>query len=141
MSRLTVGIKVKGVREVAQNLGIAQNDIKRVAGEAMYDVGKQIIEEAKVQCPVDTGALRNSAILTPPVAEADGVLVTGGFGTGDVVNPKSGVATEQYAVPVHERLDVHHPTGKAKFLEDAAYAARDELEREVVKRVARLVGR
>lgn len=32
--------------------------------------------------------------------------------------------TQSYALPVHERVDVNHPTGKAKFLTDPFKAMR-----------------
>lgn len=39
-------------------------------------------------------------------------------GNGDPINPKTGERASEYMVAVHERLDVEHPVGKAKFLED-----------------------
>lgn len=38
-----------------------------------------------------------------------------------------------YAVIVHERLDVRHPRGHAKFLEMAALEAQQTLERDIAK--------
>lgn len=40
-----------------------------------------------------------------------------------------------YAVPVHERLDVYHPTGQAKFLEQPLRTERDEMARIVRSRL------
>lgn len=138
---LVLRIEVKGIDQVIRNLGIAQDAIKDVVGEALRAEGESILEEAKMECPTQTGTLKDSGFVTGPVQEKEDVHVVCGFGTDNVVNPLSGVPTSQYAVPVHERLDVNHPVGKAKFLEDPARRASGTLEGRVGDRVARLVGR
>lgn len=44
--------------------------------------------------------------------------IIGYGGNGDPINPKTGKRASSYMVKVHEDLNVFHPTGKAKFLED-----------------------
>lgn len=141
MPQYVLRINVKGVEQVIRNLSIAQDVIRRAVGDALQAEGELILEEAKNQCPTETGALRNSAFITPPVQDPKEIRVICGFGTDAVVNPKTDTPTKQYAVPVHERLDVDHPTGKAKFLEDPAHAASSRLGERVASRVSRLVGR
>lgn len=60
--------------------------------------------QSQMLVPVDTGALRNSAY-TRHVGRGFDITVWVGY-------------TVEYAVYVHERLDVHHPIGQAKFLEE-----------------------
>ena len=76
-------------------------------GAALYRQGEQIMTEAKLQTPVDTGNLRASGHVQAPTRTAGQVVVQLGFG---------GVAAP-YAVYVHENMQVHHPVGNAKFLE------------------------
>lgn len=40
-----------------------------------------------------------------------------------------------YAVPVHERLDVYHPIGQAKFLEQPLRTEQDEMKRIITSRL------
>jgi len=57
--------------------------------------------------PVDTGVLRASGFVEPPVETPNGGSVTLGFGGGAI----------DYAVIVHEDLTKQHPVGQAKYLE------------------------
>jgi hypothetical protein len=60
--------------------------------------------------PVDTGRLRATHYVTPPEETGSGhVAVEVGLGT-------------DYAVFVHEDTSAHHPSGEAKFLENALAA-------------------
>jgi len=74
----------------------------------MYEEANLIMTAAKTDfVPVDTGALRASGFVTPPVITGQGVEVTLGFG-----GPSA-----PYAVVVHEDLTKRHPVGQAKYLE------------------------
>jgi hypothetical protein len=102
-----MGVKVnpsKAINAFRRLPGIA---IQSVA-KAFYREGEELIAEAKEEVPVDTGALLASGFVEQPEIQGDTVTVRCGFG---------GPATE-YAFYVHEKLDVYHPTGKPKFLED-----------------------
>ncbi len=66
----------------------------------------------------DNGTLRRSARVFPPVNTGDESTVTLGYGFGEERNPAGRIAAE-YAVPVHERAEVHHhPPTKSHFLLD-----------------------
>jgi len=47
-----------------------------------------------------------------------------------------GSGAEDYAVPVHEHLDVVHPNGQAKFLESVLNESRSTMLERVGRRVA-----
>jgi len=57
--------------------------------------------------PVDTGALRASGFIEPPVPTANGARITMGFGG----------SAAPYAMLVHEDLTKRHKVGQAKYLE------------------------
>lgn len=70
----------------------------------------------------DAGTLRRSSRVFAPVEGSDRVTVTMGYGFGEEVNPAGRIAAE-YAVPVHERAEVHHlPPTKDHFLLDPLLA-------------------
>ena len=80
----------------------ALRKLVRQAREASEAGAEALLSASQANVPVDTGRLRDS---------------------GTVVSDSSGAAagyTADYAVYVHERTWVAHPSGKAKFLEDAA---------------------
>lgn len=95
---------------------------EKVAAPLLLTEAELLMTKAKMLTPVDTGALRASGHVQAPVVENGKVTVTLGFGG----------AAEAYAVPVHERMDVHHPVGQAKFLEQPVR----EWETDGVKRFA-----
>jgi hypothetical protein len=45
-----------------------------------------------------------------------------------------------YAIYVHERLELHHPKGQAKFLERAFLEAEKEYVAEVTKMIKKVFG-
>jgi hypothetical protein len=68
---------------------------------------------SQIRTPIETGNLRASHRV---VSEEHGDIFEVAVGCGGI--SPSGENLD-YAVPVHERLDVHHPVGEAKFLEKA----------------------
>ena len=74
----------------------------------LYEEAEIIMTLAKTDyVPVDTGALRASGFVDPPVISGTRAEVSFGFG---------GPAAP-YAVVVHEDLTKRHPVGQAKYLE------------------------
>lgn len=88
--------------------GMAKGHAKaRAAALKAVDVyGEKVLGDAQQLCPVDTGALVASAKADPAVLEGEGVTKRLSFNT-------------DYAAIVHERLDVKHPVGQAKYLSTA----------------------
>lgn len=110
-------ITIEGLGEVLQQLKEAPADIRRRAKVELYQGLERIRGAAVERAPVETGALRNSALVTPdPVDELAVALSFGG-------------AAAPYAVYVHENLTAHHPVGEAKFLERAALEHGPEIVR------------
>ncbi len=73
-----------------------------------------VLIEAQKRCPVDTGYLKSHWMIK---RERGGVW--------------SIVFTAPYATYVHERLDVRHRVGEAKFLENAWTAKRHEFVKQL----------
>lgn len=96
-----------------------------------------ISEESLAQVPRYTDTLANSQFW-----EVTGYYKTGwsaiiGYGgNGDPINPITGQRASEYMMYVHERLDLYHPIGKAKFLEDPIRDyVRERFPRTVIKYV------
>jgi hypothetical protein len=77
---------------------------------------KIIVEEARRRCPYDTHYL-----------ETHWQIVRKNKTNYNIV------FTAPYAIFVHERLDVYHPHGEAKFLENAWQAKKDEFFKAIMK--------
>lgn len=115
--------------------------IVEATAAAMYDVANRIGNRSGELVPVDTGTLKASKRVLPPEITPDGVRVVVGYGYGEEDNPKSGEPAIGYAIPVHERTDVHHQVGQAKFLEQAVQEHMHELGPEIrtsIQRASRL---
>lgn len=97
-----MALSIKGKDLVQQALKKADKRYKDALGAAVYQKGLAILADAVKLTPVDTGRLRASHYATPPEAG----VVEIGFGA-------------DYALPVHERTEVRHTTGEAKFLQKA----------------------
>jgi hypothetical protein len=110
-------------------------DFPGVVGDAMFEEATNIARASQEQCPVYVGkrylggTLRASFFMTQSGTKENPKVMLG-YGT-------------KYAVYVHEKVDDHHPVGKAKFLEDPIIAARPMWLRNVWARAnkARLGGK
>jgi hypothetical protein len=90
---------VEGVGDVLGRLEALNKRILNATKANMKSVSKALLEDAKTRVPIDTGELIRSGY-TRQVGHTSFV----GF-------------TAPHAAKVHERLDIKHPRGQAKFLE------------------------
>jgi hypothetical protein len=97
-------IETLGFEQLQQALASGNEVAQQALDASLLKQGNIILTDARLHCPVDTGALRASGTVR---REEGDVLV--GFG-----GPSA-----PYALYVHERTDLHHPEGEAKFLENA----------------------
>lgn len=103
-----MNIEITGVTKFAQQLQAITNNEPEAMVAALFAEAEQIMTVSKQDyVPVDTGALRASGTVEPPVFTPTGGSVTLGFGG----------ASAPYAVIVHEDLTKVHPIGQAKYLE------------------------
>lgn len=92
--------------------------------KALYTEAQEIMTKSRRLVPVDTGALR-----------ASGQVRTGHSGREPYVEVVYGGPAAPYAIYVHERMDLAHPVGQAKFLEQPTL----EQIRGMSERLARAV--
>lgn len=114
------GAGVTGAKELTRRLAAKGLSYSRAVAGALYLQGSQIMAKSVQLVPVDTGRLRSTAYVDAPQHS-----ITSGWGI------KLGYATD-YAVPVHERTEIPHRVGQAKYLE----AAIDEYRPGMPERIA-----
>lgn len=112
---MKIEYKLDGLSELNNTLKHVGWDIIGATKKGMVQEATEIIEESQVEVPVETGALKASAFVE---SDAGGNVTFGYGGNNAQVNTLTGKSTDEYMVAVHERLDLSHPVGKAKFLED-----------------------
>lgn len=85
--------------------------------------------------PRDTETLADSMQVSDPVIEGDTATVILSYGRTDDSNPKTGQPSAVYAVDVHERTDIQHPTGQSKFLEAAVLEAAPGFGQQIAAKI------
>ena len=139
-----IEIRVTGVDEaLARMKWLIQHFPNEVAGE-VYTEAELTMTESKRECPVDTGALRDSGFVEAPKITSNNISVTLGYGgVAAKINPKTGQSSDNYAIIVHERLpgEVHwrSPGTKEKFLKDPIDRRAPKLLERVALKVKRLL--
>jgi hypothetical protein len=106
MAGIRIEAKLTGDKAMRRKINKLAKDYPKAFAAALYAAGLFIMGDAVLRTPVDFGPLRGSAFVSRPVQTSRGVVVVLGFG-------------KDYAVFVHERTDVKHTVGEAKFLENA----------------------
>ena len=94
------------IRKFQDRLRQAKGQARKAAGRGLLKFANHVIGESQALTPVDTGALAASGTVGELEEAGERMSVTIGHNT-------------TYAAAVHERLDVHHPQGQAKYLETA----------------------
>jgi len=118
-----MAFEFRGVEELQRNLNRLAKEYPEAAEQALHEEAEIIMADAKERCPVDTGRLRATGYVQPP---SDGEVEIG-FGT-------------DYGIYVHERTELNHPSGEAKFLENAINARMDGYLERLAKRVKARAG-
>lgn len=94
-------LDLEGFDEVLNNLNEIDNNVEARGMEQLEAAAEVILTRAQQLTPVDTGRLRASGY-----TKRRGTKVEIGF-------------KAPYSLYVHERTDLHHTNGQAKFLETA----------------------
>jgi len=94
--------------------------VKAIVAEARIE-----LREAKKRTPWDTKALKKSGRVVVVDRNPKRIAVAITFGNEEV----------DYAVYVHENLEVHHPHGQAKFLESVLNESKPYMLRRILRRV------
>lgn len=130
MARAAVRVKsVKGVNELRSALKQAGDRARQAGARAVREEAEDLLSDSKPLVPVDTGTLRNTGTVEGPTWKGSVVTAIVGYGSAAV----------DYAVIVHERLDLNHPVGQAKFLEQPALEHERDLEARLAKRIRKAI--
>jgi hypothetical protein len=116
-----------GMPAILRNLDKASDDVKHAVAGGVYQMGMSIIGRAKKYTPVDVGILRGSAYAAPPKS-IENPVVDIGYGT-------------DYALPVHERVEVFHEVGQPLFLKRAVDESRANYLRSLAIKARRNLAR
>ena len=144
-----MNVQMKGVPRVLRNMGKLQRTGPDELAKAMVRVAEEIVGDAKEDCPVEFGNLKASGHVQMPEKGFLGLNVQLGFGGpagggGSYASAPSNRQDVGYALPVHERTDVHHEVGSAKFLEKAVQknlpTMASKLRRDLDKAIASRFG-
>jgi len=102
----------------------------KVAARALRNEAQEAFAVSQDEVPVDTGVLKASGRVRPE---------TGVFERGNEVYVELtyGGAGTEYAIPVHENLEAHHPHGKAKYLEDPMVRQANGISGRIADKVER----
>jgi len=132
-----MSLRVVGAEKVKKNLGLLVREIDPVVVDALKKVAEKVKEEAKSNCPVDTGALRKS-IRRITTAERKGHVTRVGVRAGGYeMNPKTGRLVD-YAVYVEMGTSRQRPQ---PFLVPAAQGKAWPILREILVGIKKTVSR
>lgn len=111
---MKIKFSLKGVKRLEQKFRDAEAKTYSKAEEITIDNALSIMAESEQLVPVQTGTLKKSAFVEEPKKG----FVRIGYGQGaKQYNESKGSWSDEYMVVVHERLDVVHENGQAKFFE------------------------
>jgi hypothetical protein len=114
-------MRLKGLKTMTKNMtSFEKNRLPRAYRVAILKALLLVEAESMRRTPVDTGNLRSSAGGNSRITKANRQGASGEMGY-----------TANYAVHVHERTDLHHTNGEAKFLQNAISAVLPKLPNEI----------
>ncbi len=105
--------ELEGLQKVQQNLNEEIDKIKNKTADGINKSALVVERGSKKRTPVDTGNLKNAHY-------TESMQTSKGPGA-EIGN------TAEYAIHVHERLELNHPVGEAKFLEHSLRENSEEI--------------
>lgn len=121
------GPKLRGMNNVERNLRRLAKAYPVAAVAGLFKEEHRTIANAVERTPKDKGLLRASHHADEPVIKGNVIQGRIGFDKG-------------YAVYVHERTELHHPIGEAKFLENAKNEEQPGMPGRVARDIETSVG-
>lgn len=101
----------------------ARAAVREAAADGVEAGAKLVFEASQLAVPEDTGGLKESGKV-----KADGLHAEITYGEG---------LSDPRAVIVHEKLDLHHDDGTAKYLENPTNAAADRVRSIIAAAIRR----
>jgi hypothetical protein len=93
------------------NGAAAKRAVRAGGADGLKAVSESIFAESQREVPVQTGALKRSGKL---IIDEEHLTAEISYGEG---------LPDARAAIIHEKLEIHHPDGKAKYLENPTTAA------------------
>lgn len=123
-------IRPGDIRKLERKLTQYVVEVKKQTRSANEEDADRIFQESQLEVPRKTGALAESG----KVDKSDPEKVTISY--GGTINPVTGQSTDDYAVKIHEDLNLRHPNGgKAKYLQDPFFRNIENIKKNVTKKV------
>ncbi len=130
-------LKLKGSEKLAKRLELGGKNMTDAAARAMVTFAGEIERQSNALIPVDTGEQRARSFVEGPLEDREGnyVVIVGYEKHGAETGMKNqDVRGDFYAVALHERTNVRHTNGQAKFLETAVKNAMPEYATYIAKK-------
>ena len=134
----TRGIDIKGLEAVKRNLESLKSKSVAETRRGLYVSAELIMTQSKKIVPVDTGALRSTGHVKPPVDTPGRIEIELGYGGPAGKGDKAGKDLG-YGIWVHERMDAQHKVGEAKFLQKPFEIAAPGVAAALVESLHKLV--
>ncbi len=114
-----------GAKKLTQKLAQIVQQVPLALGRAMLQEAEIELNESKKRVPVDTGTLRASGHVRGPEYQGSRVFVDITYGG----------AADDYALEVHEDLEMFHSVGQAKYLESVIVESAPHMASRLAKRL------
>lgn len=127
MSRNRITLDLRGLRELRRSLQtVARDRLIEAFAAALYDEGLKVDARAQEEdmAPWDTGRMKGTHYVSPPTESGTTLICEIGYGV-------------DYSIFVHERTEVRHPHGQAKWLQKTL----GEVARGFLERIGRKTAR
>jgi len=115
MIEVELTFDMASLMSLEETLTAKLREVQIQGGLSLRQQGEAIMSESRNQVPEDTGTLAEAGFVTTDNSGEEESVRIGYDGTA--INPKTGQSVSEYIMAVHERLDVYHPKGNAKFFE------------------------
>jgi len=131
---------MKGQAELRNLLKSAGDDAPKVLGQALSEEAQIMMRDSQKLVPHADGTLMSSGVVEPPQINGKSVVVRLGYGG----------AASKYAERQHDDLNLNHPdprnsksraSGQPKYLEEPVRARMDDLQKNLLERVRRIVAK
>ena len=116
-------VRVVGMKALDNRLQAIERSTPREFGEALIEEALMIFADSQELVPVDTGRLRASGVVADEKTFSGQTKAMIAYGT-------------DYGLIVHEKQEVHHVVGEAKFLEKPFLEAQEGMVGRIEQRVA-----
>lgn len=125
-------ISFRGRSNIGKKLSEYADNMDEAITRALQLTGGQLQNNSVELTPVDTGELRSRAFTSDVYEDQNGKTIVVGYEKEGQSFPVLGSGSQNlYSIYVHERTDLHHDVGQAKFLETAAKQFEADYEKAV----------